>query len=48
MVVHRVAWWETATAFLVYAAITVLGIVSVPAVLIWKRVRRRRRRTGAR
>ena len=48
MVARRVAWWETATAFLVYAAIVVLGIVSVPAVLIWRRIRRRRRRTAAR
>jgi CubicO group peptidase (beta-lactamase class C family) len=48
MVAHRVSWWETATAFLVYAAILVLGLVSVPAALIWRRVRRRRRRTAAR
>jgi CubicO group peptidase (beta-lactamase class C family) len=48
MVAHRVAWWETATAFLVYAAIVAFGLVSVPAALIWRRVRRRRRRTAAR
>lgn len=43
MVAHRVAWWETATALLVYAGIVALGLVSVPAWLIWRRVRRRRR-----
>lgn len=48
MVAQRVAWWETANAFLVYAGIVVLSIVSVPAVLVWRRVRRRRRRTAAR
>jgi hypothetical protein len=48
MVARRVAWWETADAFFVYAGIVVLGIVSVPGVLVWRRVRRRRRRTAAR
>ena len=48
MVARRVAWWETANAFFVYAGMVVLGIVSVPAVLVWRRVRRRRRRTAAR
>ena len=48
MVARRVAWWETANAFFVYAGMIVLGIVSVPAVLVWRRVRRRRRRTAAR
>lgn len=41
MVARRVAWWETATAFLVYAGILVLALLSIPAVLIWKRIRRR-------
>jgi hypothetical protein len=48
MVAQRVAWWETADAFFVHAGIVVLGFVSVPAVLVWRRVRRRRRRTAAR
>jgi CubicO group peptidase (beta-lactamase class C family) len=43
MVARRVAPWETATAFFAYAGILVLGVVAVPAILIWKRIRRRRR-----
>ncbi len=42
MVARRVAWWQTATALLVYAGIVALGLVSVPAALIWRRIRRRR------
>jgi CubicO group peptidase (beta-lactamase class C family) len=43
MVARRVAPWETANAFLAYAGIVVLGVVSVPALLVWRRVQRHRR-----
>jgi CubicO group peptidase (beta-lactamase class C family) len=43
MVAERVAPWETATAYLVYAGVVTLGVLAVPALLIWRRLRRRSR-----
>jgi hypothetical protein len=43
MVARRVAPWETANALIVYAGILVLGAVAVPAILIFRGIRRRRR-----
>ena len=40
---RRLEPWETANAFLFYAAVAALLVVSVPAVLVWRWVRRRRR-----
>jgi hypothetical protein len=42
MVARRVAWWESANAVLVSGGVVVLGLLSVPAVLVWRRARRRR------
>jgi hypothetical protein len=44
---RRVAWWETANAFFVYAGSLVLLVVSFPAILVWRWVRRRRRAPAA-
>jgi CubicO group peptidase (beta-lactamase class C family) len=43
MVARRVAWWETANAYLVYVGIVVLAVVAVPSVLVWRGIRRRRK-----
>ncbi len=48
MVARRVAPWETANAFIVYAGILVLGIVAIPAVLVFRRIRRRRQTSASR
>jgi hypothetical protein len=43
MVARRVAPWETANAFIVYAGILVLAVVAIPAILVFRRIRRRPR-----
>jgi CubicO group peptidase (beta-lactamase class C family) len=40
---RRVASWETANAFIVYAGLVALAVASVPAITIWRWVRRRQR-----
>lgn len=41
---RRVRPWETATAYMIYAAVLGLVVVSGPAIGIWRWLRRRRRR----
>jgi hypothetical protein len=43
MVARRVAPWETANAFFAYAGIVLVGVASVPALLVWRRIQRHRR-----
>ena len=42
MVARRVAPWETANALLAFVGVLVFGAVAVPAVIVWRLVRRRR------
>ena len=39
---------ETANAFFAYAGIVVIGVVSIPALLVWRRVRRHRKAVAPR
>ena len=48
MVAHRVDPWETANAFFAYAGIVVISVVSIPALLVWRRVRRHRKAVAPR
>jgi hypothetical protein len=45
---RRVAPWETANAFFVYAGLFVLALVAVPAIVVWRLIRRRRRAVASR
>jgi CubicO group peptidase (beta-lactamase class C family) len=45
---RRIAPWETATAFFIYAGLATLAAVVVPGVLIWRRIRRGRRAAAKR